>query len=97
MPGETIEELTVQYEEDGVVKVEELAKEVLTKGSWTTIVYRYREMDRKSGEYGEDKVRIQRYRKRDGVFYEQSKFNITNGKQARQLVDILSGWFPEGE
>ena len=36
----TIEELTINYEEDGVQIVKETGKEVLSKGAWTTILYR---------------------------------------------------------
>ena len=34
-----IDDLTVQYEEDGLVTVKELDKKVLTKGAWSTIIY----------------------------------------------------------
>ncbi len=92
--AETIEELTIQWEEpDGTITVKELQKEILTKGSWTTIMYLYQDLDRKKNEFGEPKVRIQRYRKRDGQFLPQSKFNITNGKQAHQMADILQRWY----
>ena len=36
-----LNELTINYEEDGVLLVKELDKEVLSKGAWTTILYRY--------------------------------------------------------
>ena len=46
--AETIDELTVNYtDESGQQIVEEIDKEVLSKGSWTTILFRYREWDRK--------------------------------------------------
>ena len=94
--AETIEELTIEWTEpDGTVTTKELGKEVLTKGSWTTILYKYQDIDRKTGDFGKPKVRIQRYRKRDGQYMPQSKFNISNGKQARKLVEVLNGWFPE--
>ena len=37
----TVDELTISYEEDGVELVKELDKVVLSKGAWTTILFRY--------------------------------------------------------
>lgn len=94
--AETIDELTVEWEDDGVVKIKELEKQVLSKGAWTTIVYKYQDLDRKTDDYGPPKATIRRYRKVKGVYREQSKFNISSAKQARALVEILKEWFDEG-
>lgn len=94
--AETIEALTVEaYDEGGELKTQELAKEVLTKGAWTTIMYLYQDINRKTGEWGPTKARIQRYQKRGGVYYARSKFNISSAKQAKQIIEILSGWFDD--
>ncbi len=37
----TAEELTINYEEEGVLLVKELDKVILSKGAWTTILFRY--------------------------------------------------------
>ena len=37
--NETIDDLTVQFEENGQVIVNELDKVVLSKGAWTTILF----------------------------------------------------------
>lgn len=89
--AETIDDITITYEEGGETVVEELAKAILTKGSWTTILFKYRERDR-SGEMGPEKFSIRRYQKRSGVFRQQSKFNISSVKQARQLIEVLTAW-----
>ena len=39
--AETIDELTIQYEEDGQILRKQLDKEVLSKGSWATIMFRW--------------------------------------------------------
>ncbi len=92
--AETIDEITIRYEdEEGREIVKEIDKAVLTRGSWTTIMFLYQEMDRKTGEYGPQKVSIRRYQKRGGVFRQQSKFNISNEKQAKKIIDVLSKWF----
>ncbi len=42
----TPDELTVTYTEDGIDIVKELDKVVLTKGAWTTLIFRYQEWNR---------------------------------------------------
>lgn len=91
----TIEELTINYEEDGVQIVKETGKEVLSKGAWTTILYRYNNLDRKTSEFGKDMYTIRRYQKRQGEYLMKSKFNISSTDQAKKVVDILSKWTSE--
>jgi hypothetical protein len=90
-----IDELTVQYEEDGVVTVKELDKVVLTKGAWSTIIYRYQDWDRKKEEYGPNKYTIRRYQKRGGQYMQKSKFNISSKDQARAIIEALEKWMKE--
>ncbi|MEO1270901.1 MAG: hypothetical protein AAFX99_22670 [Myxococcota bacterium] len=94
--AESIDDLTITWEDDdGVITTQELDKAVLSKGAWTTIVYLYQDLDRKTGEMGKRKVRIQRYQKRDGEYKARSKFNISSAKQARKIMEILQGWFDD--
>jgi hypothetical protein len=90
--SEEIDELTVQYEEDGLVTVKELDKKVLTKGAWSTIIYRYQDWDRRKEEYSKDKYTIRRYQKRSGQYMQKSKFNISSQDQARAIIEALQGW-----
>ena len=92
-----IDDLTINWTDDtdGTQKVKELKKEVLTRGSWTTIMYLYQDLNGKTGEFGDPKIRIQRYQKRDGNFMPKSKFNISSAKQAYQMIDVIKTWFPE--
>ena len=46
----TIDDLTINYEEDGVLIVKETGKEVLSKGAWTTILYRFQNLDKNNSE-----------------------------------------------
>ena len=64
--AENIEELTVNYEEDGVLVVKEVDKEILSKGAWTTILFRYQEYDKGANSCSSDKYPIRRYQKRGG-------------------------------
>lgn len=91
----TIDEITVNYEEDGLLKVKELAKEVLTRGAWTTIMFRFQDWDAKNNKYGPVKYSIRRYQKKNDTYRQQSKFNISNNKQADQICTILQNWIKE--
>lgn len=90
--AETIDDLTITYEENGIEVVQQLDKEVLTKGAWSTIVYRYQEWDRKKEQYGAEKYSIRRYQKRNGVYMQKSKFNISSKDQAQKMIAILQKW-----
>lgn len=92
--SETIDEISINYEdEEGNLIVKEIKKEILSRGAWTTIMFLYQEMDRSSNEYGPEKVSIRRYRKVSGNFRQQSKFNISNAKQALKISETLTNWF----
>lgn len=89
-----IDELSIEWsDENGTLVRKQLDKEILTRGSWTTIIYLFEELDRKSQLFGKPKVSIRRYQKRNGVFKEQSKFTVSSGKQAKQIVGVLNKWF----
>ena len=90
-----VNDITVQYEEDGLVTVKELDKIVLSKGAWSTIIYRYQDYNRAKDEYGPDKYTIRRYQKRNGVYRQQSKFNISSKAQAQSIVDALQTWIKD--
>ena len=87
-----VDELSIAFEEDGVLIVKELAKAVLSKGAWTTIVFRYQQWDRPKKEYSPDRYTIRRYRKIEGKYVQQSKFNISNAQQAQKIIDVLQDW-----
>jgi len=90
--AETIEDLTINYEEEGVLIVKEIAKEVLSKGAWTTILFRYQDYDKNTQEYSADKFTIRRYQKRNGQYQTKSKFNISSVAQAQKIIETLTNW-----
>jgi hypothetical protein len=91
----TPEELSVTYSEDGIDVVKELDKVVLSKGAWTTIIFRYQDWDRSKQTYGADKFTIRRYQKRSGEYMQKSKFNISSKDQAKGIIDALQKWTGE--
>ncbi len=93
--AETVDEISINYEEDGVQVVKELDKVVLTKGAWSTIIFKFQQWEKGKEKYSEDKFTIRRYRKMKGAYSQQSKFNISGRKQAGQLAEILKKWSEE--
>lgn len=90
--AETIDEITLNYEEDGQLLVKEIDKEILTRGAWTTIVFHYQQWDKKIEDFGKDMFTIRRYRKVKGNYMPQSKFNISNKEQAGKVIAALQKW-----
>lgn len=90
-----VNDITINYEEDGILLVEELEKEILSKGAWTTIIFRYRQWEKSKNGYGSDRFTIRRYRKINDEYKQQSKFNISSADQAMKIVDALQKWIKE--
>jgi hypothetical protein len=94
--AETIDEISIDWKDDkGQYLVKQVKKEVLTSGAWSTVMFMYRDLDKKISEFGPRKIRIVRYQKRGGKFIPQSKFNISSAKQAKQIIEIIQNWLPE--
>ena len=87
-----VNEITINYEEDGVLIVKELDKVILSKGAWSTIIFRYQDWNRTKGEYGPERFTIRRYRKLNDEYRQQSKFNISSADQALKIISALQKW-----
>ena len=92
---ETLEELTYDYEDEGVLVRKQIDRAVLTKGSWATVMFLFQELDRAKGKFRPPKMAIVRFKKSKGSYRKQSSFNISNEKQARQITEVLEGWYPK--
>ncbi len=90
--AETVDDITINFEEDDVLIVKELDKVILSKGAWSTIIFRYQQWDKKKEDYGPERFTIRRYRKLQGNYQAQGKFNISSADQARKIVDALQQW-----
>lgn len=93
--SESIEELSIEYIEDGHVVIKELDKAVLSKGAWATLLFRYQEWKKDQDTYGPDRYTIRRYQKRNGIYMQKSKFNISSKEQAEKIIEVLQGWVKE--
>ncbi|MDE2889721.1 MAG: hypothetical protein OXR72_16060 [Gemmatimonadota bacterium] len=90
--AEFVDDLSINYEEDGVLLCRQLDKHVLSRGAWATVMFLYQDLNRQSGEYGPEKVTIRRFQKRDGTYIPRSKFNISSLDQGRKIVSALQDW-----
>jgi hypothetical protein len=95
--AETIEELSYNYEDEGVLVRKELDKMVLTKGSWATVMFLYQELDKASGKFRAPKIAIVRFKKFKGAYRKQSSFNVSSEKQARQITEVFERWYAKME
>jgi len=91
-----IDDITINYEEDGVQVVDELDKAILTRGAWVTIIFRYRQWEQSKEDYSPDRFTIRRYRKINNEYRQQAKFNISSIDQAKKIIEALNGWIEEG-
>jgi len=87
-----VDDITISYEEDGVEVIKEIDKKILTKGAWTTIIFRYQQWENAKESYSSDKYTIRRYRKMHDEYRQQSKFNISSPDQAQKIIAALQEW-----
>jgi hypothetical protein len=90
-----VNDITIQYEEEGQVLVKEIDKEILTKGAWATIIFRYQNWSRAKEEFAKEMFTIRRYQKRNGEYLPKSKFNISSAEQAKKIIATLEKWVSE--
>lgn len=88
----SIDEITISFSENGTETTKELDKQILSKGAWTTIMFKYQEWENAKNDYGPVKYSIRRYQKRNNQYWQKSKFNISSADQAQKIIDILSDW-----
>ena len=90
-----VEDVSITYEEEGREIVKQLDKKILSKGAWATVIFKYQLWERAGEVYGADRYSIRRYRKINGEYIQQSKFNISSKAQAEKIVDALQNWIKE--
>ncbi len=87
-----VEDITIEYVDEGVTTVKELDKVILTKGAWATIIFKYQDWDKRKEAYGPEKYSIRRYQKKNNEYRPKSKFNISSKDQAQKIIDSLTHW-----
>lgn len=89
---QTLDDLTVNWEENGELKVRQLDKHVLSEhGAWATVLFLFEERA-SDGGFRAPKVQIRRYQKRRSGWVVHSKFVIPNDEQALSIARVLERW-----
>ena len=78
-----------------VTNLRHMDKEILSKGAWTTILFRYQNWNKSKGEYGKEMYTIRRYQKVKGQYMPKSKFNISSAEQAKKIIQALERWISD--
>lgn len=94
MMDAALEDLSYDYEEDGVLVRKQLDRAVLTRGAWAAVMFLYQELDRASGAYRPPRMAVVRFRKARGGYRKQGAFNVDSQEQAQQLAGVLARWSP---
>jgi hypothetical protein len=92
---DSLDDLTYDYEDEGILVRKQIDRTILTKGSWATVMFLFQELDRAKGKFRPPKMAIVRFKKSKGSYRKQSSFNISNEKQARQITEVFEGWYPK--
>ncbi len=90
-----IDEITVNYEEEGELVIKQIDKRILSRGAWATVIFRYQQWERAKNGYGPDRYTIRRYRKMNDEYRQQAKFNISSRDQAAKIVEALQEWLAD--
>ena len=96
--AESIEELTIHYEEGELVLRKQIGKRaVLSKGSWATIMYLYQDLDfGRPRNTASRRFSIRRYQKREGSFIQRSKFEISSANPCELFAQRVQDYFRRG-
>jgi hypothetical protein len=92
---ENVNDITIAFEEEGEVVIEQLDKVVIQKGVWAVVLFRYQERSRRTGEFMSPKASLRRYQKYKGEYRKRDAVNISKDS-ARTLIDTLGKWLDEG-
>lgn len=93
--AETVDEISIDYTDEDILVIKQLDKQVLTKGAWSTIIFKYQDWDKRKEEYSPIRFTIRRYQKRNGEYMQKSKFNISSKDQAGKIIEALQKWSVE--
>jgi hypothetical protein len=93
--GRATDAITMNYSEDGVQLVKEVDRFEITSGAWATMAFLYQNLNKSTGKFGETKLAVRRYQKRNGAFKNKSKLNISSGNQAIVIAALLAKWSPQ--
>jgi hypothetical protein len=90
---ETLDELSYDVEEDGVLVRRQVDRVVVARGAWATVMFLYEELDRATGAFRAPKIAVARFKKLRGAYRRHSVFTLASIAEARALTDVFERWF----
>jgi hypothetical protein len=90
---ETLDELSYDVEEDGVLVRRQIDRVVVARGAWATLMFLYEELDRATGSFRAPKIAVARFKKFRGAYRRHSVFTLASVAEARALTDVFERWF----
>jgi hypothetical protein len=91
---ETLDDLTYDVEDDGVLARRQLDRVILSRGAWATVMFLYEELDRETGAYRAPKIAVVRFQKWRGVYRKHASLTLADGAEAQAFVATLGAWAP---
>ena len=90
----TIDGITMHVQVDNQILVKELDKLILSRGVWTTILFKYQDWDKRKLKFRHVMYSIRRYHKTNDDYRQISKLNIMDTQSAliaEKLIEWLEG------
>jgi hypothetical protein len=92
VPVASVDDLSVAFRENDVVKVVQLDKMVLAQSpTWVTIAFLAADVDA-AGQQGTPRVVLRRYRRQGGRFQLDKHFTLTTPAQGAALGKAMAQW-----
>jgi len=89
-----LDELTYDLDEDGALVRRQLERVVLTRGAWSTVLFLYEELDRRTGAFRPPRAAVVRFQKVRGGYRKHSAFVVGSADEMGVLLSTLGRWAP---
>ena len=91
---DTLDELSYDLEENGVLVRRDIGRKVLRRGPWSTVLFLYEELDRETLTWRPAKIAVVRFQKWRGSYRKHSSFQLSSEAEAKELLDVIVDWLP---
>jgi hypothetical protein len=89
-----IDDVSFEAEADGRLVRRQLARQVLSRGSWPTALYLYQELDPRTDEWRPAKVALVRFQSKRGQLRKHASITL-GAAQARAAAAQLTAWLAD--
>jgi hypothetical protein len=89
-----IDDVSFEAEADGRLVRRQLARQVLSRGSWPTAMYLYQELDPRTDAWKPAKVALVRFQSKRGQLRKHASITL-GAAQAREVAARLTAWLAD--